>query len=151
MKRLKEPEMPHKLWKHFCLDSNSEIVCGAQNCSSCGQEGTYAGWGYSSIEAMGAYQQFYGLKPMGPHRPMADKLLCPLVATCSNCQGSGLVDLNLGEDWYFCKTCHGTGRLLACSAERWQAARDKVLRTFPDAGVSDYLKQCTRRGFSRPR
>jgi hypothetical protein len=129
--------MPHKRWKHLCPDSNSEVISGAQTCLDCGQQGVYAGWGYSMIEAMGAYQRFYRLKPMGPHRPLAHEILGPLVAVCSKCEGSGLVDLNSGEAWEFCKTCQGTGRLVACTAEQWQAARDKVLQAFPDSAVND--------------
>jgi hypothetical protein len=127
--------MPHKRWKHICPSTKSAVRLGARKCTSCGQEGEYDGWGYSRIEAMGAYQRFYGLKPIGPHRPMADELLSPLIKLCEKCQGEGLLSAESAEDYHICATCNGTGRLLACSQETWNAARRQLLQAFPDEAV----------------
>jgi len=58
--------MPHRVWKHRCTESGSEAVTGVEVCPDCKRRGDSDGWKYSMIEAMGAYQERTGLKPIGP-------------------------------------------------------------------------------------
>lgn len=124
--------MPHKLWSHAAC-GHPDVQSGSRPCPECGQESTVAVWGYSMIEAMGAYQGFYGLKPVGPHRPLANSLLEKLVDTCAACNGNGVLGRESGDGWKTCKICHGFGRRLNSSESVFLVARKQVLKKFPGA------------------
>jgi len=84
-------------------------------------------------ERMARYQAVYGLKPIGPHRPMADKLLGGKRADCDECDRQGFVARDDGRGWLTCRACEGTGRTWACSPEEVKATRRTILERFPDA------------------
>ena len=84
---------------------------------------------------MGRYQNMYGLKPIGPHRRLADELFAGVSVACQTCSGRGLLDVNAGEAWIPCQDCFGMGLVWTCTPEEVQALRRQVLETFPDAGV----------------
>jgi hypothetical protein len=128
--------MPHKTWTHFCDVSQAIVQTGSEVCRSCGNRGEYTGWGYSMHEAMWAYQQQTGLKPVGPHRPLADRLFSSRLVACEACHGKGLHDVNHGEGWELCPRCKGAGYLFDGTAEEFKAIRQEVLSRFPDADVS---------------
>jgi len=68
--------MPQKMWKHRCPKGGGGLSwSGSPGCDTCGEPGEYDGWHPGMHEAMARYQSKYGLKPIGPHRKMADELL----------------------------------------------------------------------------
>jgi len=66
--------------------------------------------GPSVIERMGAYQRATGLKPIGVHRPAADKLLKGVSHRCVQCGGQGYVEVR--RAWIWCEVCGGLGRVM---------------------------------------
>jgi hypothetical protein len=87
-------------------------------------------------EAMAVYQYVYGLKPIGPHRPVADELMTPLRVICGMCTGTGLRPSVEGEWWSLCPYCEGTQGVWRSNPEEVEARRREVLRRFPDAKVA---------------
>jgi diguanylate cyclase (GGDEF)-like protein len=87
-------------------------------------------------EAMARYQSQYGLKPIGPHRQLADELLDAAKEACSGCRGRGLVDASDGSTWQICEPCRGFGSFFTKPAEEIQALRRRILATYPDAAAS---------------
>jgi hypothetical protein len=82
---------------------------------------------------MARYQSQYGLKPIGPHRPMADRLLTSLSDKCKMCDGRGLRDRNEGSE--VCKTCRGLGAFFTRPALEIHALRQRILSAYPDAAA----------------
>jgi hypothetical protein len=80
---------------------------------------------------MGAYQRATGLKPIGVHRPAADKLLKGVSYRCVQCSGEGYVEVR--SAWIWCEVCGGLGRVMTSRAQLLLLGR--VERTFPGAGV----------------
>jgi len=76
-------------------------------------------------EAMGLYVRRFGLAPLGPHRPLADRLLQGATGPCGACVGKGVE----------CAACSGTGHVVRWSQAQIDAARAQVLREFPNAAV----------------
>jgi uncharacterized protein (DUF983 family) len=104
-------------------------------CPACGEGGKYDGWHHSMIEAIGAYQRRYGLKPIGPHRQLADQLFTGATCTCPLCGGRGLLDAEVEDGYTECPLCRGTGRLMLLDAEEFHARRREVLVAYPDAAA----------------
>lgn len=132
--------MPHKVWVHACANhagQNREYA--TEICPECNHKGIRAGWRYSLVEGMGAYQRFYRLKPIGPHRPLADQVLAGLVRVCDGCQGVGLLDDRSGESWTPCPLCAGTGRQLIGTPTQFEAGRQHVLERYPSASADECL------------
>jgi RecJ-like exonuclease len=86
-------------------------------------------------EAMGRYQNKYGLKPIGPHRRLADELFADASVACVSCKGRGLLDGSTTEAWIHCPRCQGMGFVWRRSAGQVEALRRQVLQAFPDAAV----------------
>ncbi len=86
-------------------------------------------------EAMARYQSRYGLKPVGPHRRMADELFESASVECEACQGRGLHDAGASADYEICPTCSGFGWFFARSHEEIQQLRQRILDAFPDAAA----------------
>jgi hypothetical protein len=87
-------------------------------------------------ENIARYQYVYGLKPIGPHRRDADRIMGALRATCPTCEGGGILWPEDGRAWRVCLACEGTGGFWTCSPEREEAARRWVRSLHPDAGVT---------------
>jgi hypothetical protein len=85
---------------------------------------------------MGTYQRRTSLKPLGPHRPLADRLLKDLFEVCRKCGSRGLLDEATEEGWCFCPACDGTGYVVRDSAA-FEQARTEVLKQFPDAAFDE--------------
>ena len=66
-------------------------------------------------DRMSAYQRATGLKPIGRHRPTADRLLRGLSQRCVHCGGDG--HRPVGTRWLWCEACGGLGRVMtpACT------------------------------------
>jgi hypothetical protein len=128
--------MPWKYWFHNCTKSNgARIGRTTEICPECGERGQYDGWHYSVVEFMGAYSRRTKLKPYGPHRALADKLLDPRMPACSICHGRGVLDVNNGERYEMCPNCKGSLALFDGTEEEFEALRQKVLDEFPDAAA----------------
>ncbi len=134
--------MPYPLWKHGPCCSDRTWLSSQPACTECNRPGVFDGWHLSMHEAMAQYQYVYGLKPLGPHRALADGLLTPLRAGCSRCDGRGIVTIAGGE-WLACARCEGTGGTWAVSDLTLQATMATVLDRFPAAAApevpSDFL------------
>lgn len=128
--------MPTQFWKHDCHGARGTATTSPV-CQHCGQQQEYDGWHLTMYEGMAVYQYVYGLKPMGPHRPLADRLLLPLRRRCQTCAGEGLLSAGRpGTPWRLCPACEGTGGAWICGEEDVEAARREVLKSFPDAAVT---------------
>jgi hypothetical protein len=86
------------------------------------------------MELMARYQYVLGLRPIGPHRPLADRLLSSKLRTCHVCDGSGL---RPGPEprWYLCATCEAIGAFWTISPHRVESLRRLVLEEYPDAAA----------------
>jgi hypothetical protein len=127
--------MPQQMWKHRCRDSESFHWMGAPVCRSCGGRGEYDGWHPRMHEAMARYQTRYRLKPIGPHRQMADDLLGLAQVTCHRCSGRGLMDTADGHGWQPCEACDGLGARFTKPPDEIEAIRSRVLAAYPDAAA----------------
>ena len=81
----------------------------------------------SVIERMAAYVRRYGLAPIGPHRPLADRLLQGAAEPCEACAGKSR-DVK-------CVACSGSGYVVRWSQAQIDAARAQVLKEFPHAAT----------------
>jgi hypothetical protein len=87
-------------------------------------------------EAMARYQYVYGMKPIGPHRKEADRILGGLRKRCDSCAGAGLVWPEGERSCRVCVACEGTGGFWSCSPAELEAAREEVLALHPGAAAS---------------
>lgn len=85
-------------------------------------------------EAMARYQYVYGLKPVGPHRREADRILRALRTRCDSCDGEGL-RWHDDSDWRRCPSCEGTGGFWSYSSDIVEAARSEILDRYPEAAA----------------
>ncbi len=128
--------MPLKMWKHRCPKGSGGLSwTGFPRCSTCGEPGEYDGWQPRMYEAMAQYQSTYRLKPMGPHRKMAQELLGSLSEKCQVCDGRGLRDTAHGTSWQLCPACRGLGAFFTRPVDEIQALRRRVLAAYPDAAA----------------
>ena len=89
-------------------------------------------------EAMSGYVIKYGLKPYGPHRPLADELLHGINRECETCGGTGLRGTYGAIGWVVCPECHGLGSVYTISLEDLLSRRQKVLAQYPDAEIPNW-------------
>jgi diguanylate cyclase (GGDEF)-like protein len=128
--------MPQKMWKHRCPKGGGGLSwTGSPVCRTCGEPGDYDGWHPGMYEAMARYQSKYGMKPIGPHRKMADELLGALNEKCGPCDGRGLRDTAHGSSWQVCAACRGFGSFFTRPGYEIQALRRRVLAAYPDAAA----------------
>lgn len=99
----------------------------------CGEVGEFAGSANSMIEAMCVYQSRTGLKLVGLHRTLADRLFQPYLKACVRCTGKGLLDVASCDSWEACPSCGGNGFVSTGTLQDWKGIRAKVAREFPDA------------------
>lgn len=125
--------MPHRVWSHECTVDGNGLTHGGPTCDRCGKEGRFEGWSYGMHEDMGRYQTLYRLKPIGPHRPMANELFRDLTVRCGRCHGRGLLD-HRGR-CACCPDCKGLARHFTVPGEVVESIRAEILREHPDAGA----------------
>jgi hypothetical protein len=82
---------------------------------------------------MARYQYVYGLKPIGPHYPLAGKLLTPLRVNCPRCDYAGILNYDEGEKCGACPVCEGTGGFWGAPDDVVEALRKSIIDKFPDA------------------
>ena len=116
--------MPHPSWRHVC--KVGEVVRGSPECAACGNTGEFNGWLLSTWEGMAVYRYVYGLNPIGPHRPFADRLFAEMRDRCVRCRGRTVLTVGDGSAWRRCPTCEGTGGVWNRPVEEVEAARQRV-------------------------
>jgi hypothetical protein len=84
-------------------------------------------FGPSTIQRMSAYQRSTGLRPIGLHRPTADRLLRGVSQRCVHCGGDGYHAV--GKSWLWCDACGGLGRLMTPKAQF--TLRCQVMERYP--------------------
>ena len=127
--------MPSQYWRHNCRCRSTGVRAGAHLCRTCGVLGEFDGWHLSMMESMACFQYVYGIKPLGPHREMADRLFSDMRTECERCSGRRLLDEEGGASWRACPVCEGTGGHWNRPLDEVDAALVRVLEEFPDAGA----------------
>ena len=125
--------MPHQFWRHTC--GATQVLTGTPVCRTCGIKGEFHGWRLGMHESMARYQYVYGLKPIGPHRQLADDLLGDLRVPCPRCHWDGIITVEEGTAWRICPECEGTGGFWNRPSDEVDAVRRQILREFPDAAA----------------
>jgi hypothetical protein len=129
----KGPPMPNKMWRHD--DGRLTGRDCDESGDDCVERNVFAGWHLGMHESMARYQYSYGLKPIGPHRRMADELLGALRTRCARCDYRGILDIDGGVTWSPCPVCEATGGFWTASDEEVAAVRADILKTYPDAAA----------------
>jgi len=89
---------------------------------------------YRGIYSMMArYQALRGVKPVGPHRRLADDLLTNITCECESCKGTGYFFICGGMVRLVCPICNSLGETYRISIGEVLALRQKVLDHYPDA------------------
>ena len=136
--------MPTKRYANVCCSPDEWSV--APKPCSCANRRVRTRWWPSMIARMGLYQTRTGLKPIGPHRPLADALFRGVTQTCPQCDGDGYIDADDGHSYTDCPACDGLGHLPPPGSPEMTAIREQVLRHFPDAAVDDAPRRLTHAG-----
>ena len=127
--------MPHPNWTHTCKKTGrTKRDWKPFRCWRCFGQAEFAGWSSSVVEMMGDYQRAYGLKCIGPHRPLADQVFAGAFFRSATCHGSGYYDDLAHRRWGPCGDCDGLGQRPTVSQEDIERRRAIVLEAFPDAG-----------------
>jgi hypothetical protein len=122
--------------RHFCSRFGGETVT-VPPCHYCGAASGVAEVSVSMHEAMWFYQQRTGLKPIGEHRPLADRLLSEFTTDCARCGGArGRIE---DGELVWCEACAGSGSAPGRHSPEMEGARATVLEQFPGAGVDSEL------------
>jgi hypothetical protein len=95
----------------------------------------YDGWHNGRFELMAWYQKLQGLKPIGPHRPLADRLFKSAFRLCEPCQSRGYFDAVGGRSFVVCEKCGGAGYYSIISTEERAELRAQVFAEFPEAAA----------------
>ena len=82
---------------------------------------------------MARYQALRGVKPVGPHRSLADDLLTNIACECESCEGRGCFFICGGMVRLVCPICNSLGEIYSISIGELLALRQKVLDHYPDA------------------
>ena len=93
----------------------------------------YDGWGNSRFEAMAWHQKSHGLKPIGPHRMLENRMFAGTSKGCESCSARGYFDAPGGRTFEVCPKCEGAGYLSTVTEETRSALRAEVLAEFPEA------------------
>jgi hypothetical protein len=125
--------MPQRYWRHTC--QGIETLRTTARCPACGERAEFDGWRYGLEEAMAVYQYVTGLKPIGPHRDMADGCLAGMREPCEHCDGRGLLTVS-GTVYAQCPACEATGGVWTRPFEEVEAVLGQVLAFYPDAAVA---------------
>ena len=126
--------MPQQFWTHQC-PGEAEHLRGSPRACECGGPMVYAGWRNTTHEAMAWSQKTSGLKLMGKHRRLEDRLFTGASTECGTCAGAGYFDAVGGLSFVLCGECAGAGYVSTISAEQRAALRSQVLKKFPLAAA----------------
>lgn len=86
-------------------------------------------------EAARSYHYVYGLNPMGPHRPLADRLFRGMRDRCVRCGGRAVLTLD-EKAWRACLTCEGTGGVWNRPSDEVDAVWRQIVARWPGAALS---------------
>jgi hypothetical protein len=123
--------LPQRVWRHLC--KHRQLLISSPTCHVCGEQGLFDGWRLSMWEQAARYHYVYGLNPFGSHRSLADRLLAPRRKSCSQCVGSGVLDVGEGTTWRDCLVCEGTGSVWNCSLDEVDAILRLIIRLNADS------------------
>ncbi|MFO7691770.1 MAG: hypothetical protein R6V57_01675 [Vicinamibacterales bacterium] len=135
--------MARAVWEHTCpATGRTKQRDERWTCFRCRERARLASVSYSMIEQMGKYTRCFGFGSVGPHRPLADKLLNEItVVKCEPCAGTG--DRIVGdEDLRDCWPCAGTGIATEC----WDAiarVRAQVIDAYPKSARPYPPERCS--------
>jgi len=123
--------MPQPIWRYTCADmeGTSDV---SPHCPKCGTLGEFQCWVLSRDQLLARYQYRTGLKPVGPHRDYADKILADLLVQCVACETTGLRTLEDGN-YRICGPCEGMGWLWCVPLAEVDARLREIASRFPDA------------------
>jgi hypothetical protein len=127
--------MPHPSWRHVC--KFGEVVQGSPECTTCGNTPHSNGWLLGVWEAMAVYRYVYEVRPIGPHRPYADRLFAGMRDLCVRCGGRTVLTVGDGSAWRRCPTCEGTGGVWNRPVEEVEAARQQFIARWPSAAMEE--------------
>lgn len=127
--------MPMRRWRYTCCAEDGEILTTSELCSTCGRPGEYVGWQYDRLESMAVYQNIYGLRPVGPHRALADSVYAECRTRCFYCKGNGLLDQPAENSYAICPMCMGAGYFLSLDRAGADALHARILAEYPDAAA----------------
>ena len=126
--------MPYPQWAHTCPKAGGTTSHHAPfTCKTCRERAVFSGWLQPMHASMASYQHRHGLKPVGPHRKLADEAYTGVWARCEGCGGSGLQPIETGV--FACAACDGVGATLLVPVAELQRRREQVLTAYPDAGA----------------
>jgi hypothetical protein len=126
--------MPQRMWKIICGCSSGWV--GRPDCDLCRQPNEYVGWSYGMYERMAIYQYRYGVRPIGPHRKLADEMIGPHIRRCEQCNGEGLLTDFATNTWEWCHACEATGSTVDCDSETLRRIHEHIEADFPGAVVT---------------
>jgi hypothetical protein len=129
--------MPYPTWRIGPCCPREITYSPEAQCPRCRRRRAFRGWRLTMYEAMARYQYVYGLKPIGPHRPLADRLLTPLRLACPRCDAIGVTRHDDGSGWRLCPDCEGTGGAWIGAEEDLQAAYAQILAAFPESAAPE--------------
>ena len=127
--------MPVLLWRHRCLDGYA--VRKDPWCPVCSERSVVAGMAFDVHQSMAVYQYVYGLKPVGLHRLLTERLFFGMRDRCERCKGGGVIGDWERAWWRLCPECEGTGGFWNRPDDEIEATRLRVLEEHPDAEVRD--------------
>jgi len=125
--------MPFPISCSSCASGSGTVATEQSDCADCNSTGI-ASWNLGLMELMARYQYVFGLRPIGPHRPLADRLLSSKLRTCHVCDGSGLLP-GTEPRWYRCAACEAIGAFWTINPRRVESLRTMVLAEYPDAAA----------------
>lgn len=106
-------------------------------CPTCGAIAAET-WTLRRHEAMAQYQRLFRLKPVGPHRPMLERVLRQRIRTYTNCGTSGFRARNYAYPC-LCDECDALGARWHTAPHVADAARETILAMYPDASAPPTL------------
>lgn len=101
--------MAYRAWWHPCCRHRNHLSDPRRSlCTRCGQPGIPDGWRFARGDDRVNFQRLFGVRPDGPHRGLAIRLLWPLTTACEGCDGRGLRGGH--ARWMPCLECRKLGR-----------------------------------------
>ena len=123
--------MPISLWLHECVDGHT--VSKIRDCPDCSERAEFVGLAFEVHQSMAVYQYVYGLKPVGMHRLLAERLFAGMRDRCARCSGGGVIGDAPRSRWRVCPQCEGTGGFWNRSPDEIDAVRRRIIKEYPDA------------------
>jgi hypothetical protein len=114
-------------WEHTCSFDGTFQKMPTPICERCGRTGRYS---HSVIEMMARYVRLHGVPPIGPHRPLADRLFKYATGLCPECRGTEEVRESTGTVRE-CSACV-MGEVVLKSESEMEVIRAQLREQFPE-------------------